>query len=122
MSGCPTVHEHPEFKKSYDPSDSDQVKLINKIKRFLASPSYLSFGEYLKHALAGFKSHPHGRTNRKCVFILCRDCKAEILKKRCSFCRQEGHTMNDAVLFYSISEHDADYGKANKLATLYKQA
>jgi len=120
VSGCPTIHEHPEFKKSFNSSDPDQVKLIEKIKKFLYSSSYMSFGEYLKYKLSGFKSHPKGRSQRKCVFILCRDCKAEVLKKRCDFCQTTGHTMNDAVLFYSISDHDADYKRANEAAFYYK--
>lgn len=120
--GCPTVHEHDAFKTSYSENPSPKlVKLKDKLERFLKTSSFSSFGEYLKHDLAGFKSHPPKNDDTKIVFILCKDFKADLLKKRCGFCQEEGkHTMNDAVLFYAITDHDKDYKKAAKIAANLK--
>ena len=110
MSGCPTVHEHPEFKKSYDPQDKHQENEVKKLKRFLKSDSFASIGEDLKYELAPLKSFPRGHKNVRCLFILCQDCKKEALKPKCSFCETDIHTMNDAVLFH-INSHESSYKK-----------
>ena len=56
MSGCPTVHEHSEFKKSYALQDKHQENEIKKLKRFLKSDSFAAIGEDLKYDLAPLKS------------------------------------------------------------------
>jgi len=39
MTSCPEVHEHPEFKKVYNPRIEKQRKDVEKWKRMLKSPS-----------------------------------------------------------------------------------
>lgn len=110
MSGCPTVHEHPEFKKSFNPQDKFQENEVKKLTRFLKSDSFASIGEDLKYELAPLKSFPRGHKNVRCLFILCQDCKGQALKPKCDFCETEIHTMNDAVLFH-INSHEGSYKK-----------
>ena len=120
MSGCPTVHEHPEFKKSYALQDKHQENEVKKLKRFLKSDSFASIGEDLKYELAPLKSFPRGHKNVRCLFILCQDCKGLALKPKCDFCETEVHTMKDAVLFH-IDSHDSAYKKEGaKVSEKYK--
>jgi hypothetical protein len=113
MSSCPNVHEHPEFKASYDTTNKNQVREVAKWTRMLKSPSGHFVGEYLKHDLAGFKSAPKGRNAIKTLFILCKDCKKEIIRPNCSFCGSNEHSINDAVLLY-IGEHDETYKEGKR--------
>lgn len=119
MSGCPTVHEHPEFQNSYNSKDKTQEKEVIKLKRFLRSTSADFIGENLKHDLAPLKSFPRGHKNVRCLFILCKDCKKEALSPKCSFCESDIHTMGDAVLFH-INSHDASYRESKKVFKKYK--
>ncbi len=119
MSGCPTVHEHPEFQKSFNPQDKNQVKEVIKLKRFLKSNSADFIGEDLKYEMTPLKSFPRGHKNVRCLFILCRDCKKEALDPKCSFCESSGHSMQDAVLFH-INSHDSSYKEGEKAFQKYK--
>ncbi len=65
MSKCPTVHEHPEFKNSFDSSCERQNKQVEKLKRFLTSDVGHQIGESLKYELSPFKSFPRGHIDVK---------------------------------------------------------
>lgn len=118
MSGCPSIHDHPEFTASFDINNKRQDYEVKKVKKFLkANP--LSTGETLKYELSPFKSFPRGHQNTRVVFILCRDCKKEVLKPKCTFCESSEHNMNDAVLFY-ISSHDRAYSQGQETIIKYK--
>ena len=106
MPNCPKVHEHPEF---YIPHKKYE-KLINKLKRFLKSDSGHAIGEYKRYDLSPFKGFPKGNVNERCLFILCKDCKKEVILPNCKFCGSEEHSMNDAVLI-TAGNHEHVYGK-----------
>ena len=110
MNNCPTVHEHPEFKKSFQVKNKNQNKEVEKLKDRLLSHCHTQPGEYLKYDFVPFKSFPRGHNPIRCLFILCRDCKKQAINPVCDFCGAEKHSMDDAVLFY-ISEHDKAYKK-----------
>ena len=118
MSGCPSVHEHPEFKKSSDPNDKNQQAEIGKLKRFLKADPGHSVGEQLKHELSPFKSFPRGHKDIRILFILCKDCKKEVIKPKCDFCDSSQHLMDDAVLFYS-ADHEKSYKKGKEIIREY---
>jgi len=112
---CPSVYIHPEFEKSYNVSDKKQKKEYEKLVRYLKSDTGDCIGEQLKHELSPFKSFPRGHVNLRCLFVLCKDCKKEVIdKKKCGFCNNKDHTMNDAVLIFMAS-HDKAYKKGKKI-------
>ena len=117
MSQCPTIHEHPEFITSYDPTNSKQEYIIKKLRRFLTSESGHAVGEQLKHEFAPFKSYPRGQNPIRCLFILCKDCKQEALDPKCAFCQSDMHSKDDAVLFY-IAKHEKSYKKEGRRLAL----
>jgi hypothetical protein len=118
MSGCQSVHEHPEFKESFDSSSKTHNIEVTKLKRFLkADPGY-SIGEYLKGDLVPFKSFPRGHKDVRVLFILCKDCKKEAIKPNCNFCGSQFHHMDDAVLFY-VADHDKAYKKGKQVIEKY---
>ncbi len=121
MAFCPAVHYHSEFEKSYNPNNKKQKYEVDKLCRYLKSNCGDAAGEQLKYEFTPFKSFPRGKTDLRCLFILCKDCKAEILKKKCKFCRKSDHTMNDAVLFF-IGDHNKAYQTIGKRLILqYKK-
>jgi len=66
----------------------------------------------LKHGFDPFKSFPHGNVALRCLFVLCRDCDKEKLDiEKCGFCNNDGHTSQDAVLFFVGDTHEASYKK-----------
>jgi len=75
MSKCPAVHEHPEFKNSFNPSHERQNKEVEKIKRFLVSDVGHQIGESLKYEFSPFKSFPRGHTNIRILFIYAKNVK-----------------------------------------------
>ena len=118
MSGCPSVHEHPEFQKSFDPSEKNQNYEVTKLKRFLRADPGHSVGEDLKGDLVPFKSFPRGHKDTRVLFILCKDCKKEALSPKCDFCGSQGHHMDDGVLFY-VADHDKAYKKGKQIIDGY---
>ena len=89
MRKCPTVHEHPEFVTSYDSQNVQQQKIVQKLKRYLTSDNGHFIGEQLKYEFAPFKSFPRKRNPIRCLFILCKDCKQEMIDPKCGFCQSE---------------------------------
>ena len=121
MSRCPLVHEHPEFTKSYQPQKKQQKYQVEKLKKFLKSNGGDAVGERLKYELIPFKSFPRKNVDIRCLFVLCKDCQGKLLKNKCSFCGQAGHTMSDAVLFF-IGGHKTAYGtEGRKIIRKYKK-
>lgn len=111
MPKCPTVHELPEFKNSYDPKKREHQNEYNKILSYLKSECGHSFGEQLKYGLVPFKSFPGGHKSTRVLFLLCKDCNKEIFdEEKCPFCNEENHSMNDAVLVM-IGDHPTTYEK-----------
>ena len=86
MSGCPSVHEHPEFEKSFDPSQRNQDYEVTKLKRFLKADPGHFVGEELKGDAVPFKSFPRGHKDVRVLFILCKDCNKEAITPQCKFC------------------------------------
>jgi hypothetical protein len=119
MTKCPTIHEHQEFSKSYNPQETKQNYEVSKLKRYLKSENGDNIGECLKYDLPPFKSFPRGNTPTRCLFILCKDCNGQILSPKCTFCNSSGHTMNDAVLFYVTSDHKDAYKIGKKIILSY---
>ena len=119
---CPSVHNHAEFEKSYNPTKKIQKYQYEKLKRFLKSDTGHTVGEDLKHELSPFKSFPRGHVDIRCLFILCKHCKGKILdKNKCSFCDKIEHTMDDAVLFY-MSSHDRAYANGKRIIKKFKRS
>jgi len=87
MSGCPTVHEHPEFQKSYNPQDKQQEYEIKKLKRYLESDSFDFAGEDLKYDLAPLKSFPRGSKNLRCFFYSLQGLQERSFKTKMQFLR-----------------------------------
>ncbi len=110
MSGCQTVYEHPKYKA---PKKKEYQALVDKLKRLLKSDAGHSFGEYKKGDLSPFKGYPRGPVDKRCLFILCKDCKKETIKPTCDFCGKNDHSMNDAVLFL-VGNHKNVYGSNGK--------
>ncbi len=118
MSGCPSVHEHPELKQSFDPSNKNHNSEVTKLKRFLKADPGHSVGECLKGDLVPLKSFPRGHKDIRILFILCKDCEKKVIKPNCDFCGSSNHNMNDAVLFY-VADHDKAYDKGKKIVQEY---
>lgn len=118
MSECPEVHEHSEFKKSFDPKNQRQEKQVSKIKRLLKSNTGHHQGEILKGDLSLVKSYPRGRSPLKTLFVICKDCKKELIRPNCEFCGKSNHSANDAVLFF-IGGHDEAYKKGKRILRKY---
>ena len=118
MNGCLSVHEHPEFQKSYDSNDKNQNSEVTKLKRFLKADSGHTWGEYLKGDMVPFKSFPRGQKDLRILFILCKDCKKEALNPKCAFCGSQDHHMDDGVLFY-VADHDKAYKKGKQIVDGY---
>lgn len=115
MVKCLNIHEHKEFKQSYNPANTKHTYEVKKLKRFLLSDSGNAIGEYLKHGFDPFKSFPRGGVALRCLFVLCRDCKKEKLDvEKCGFCKTDEHTEQDAVLFLVGDTHEVSYGKEGK--------
>ena len=108
MPSCPTIHEHPSFK--IPTKNSKYPKLIKKLKRFLKSDSGHAIGEYKRYELSPFKGFPKGSVDERCLFLLCKDCKKEVMNPLCKFCGSNKHSMNDAVLVV-VGNHKEVYGK-----------
>ncbi|MFA5272303.1 MAG: hypothetical protein WC412_08240 [Candidatus Omnitrophota bacterium] len=119
MANCLTVHEHPEFLKSYNPQDKKQEYEVTKLKRYLRSENGDSVGEYLKYDFPPFKSFPRGETPIRCLFVLCKDCNGEAVSPACDACASVDHTMNDVVLFYVTSNHKDAYKIGKKVILSY---
>jgi len=114
VTRCLTIHETPEFEDSYNSDNKKQKYEVEKLRRFLKSDSGDVAGECLKYDLVPFKSFPQGDVDIRCLFILCRDCKGDVLTKdKCNFCQKEGHTMQDAVLIF-VGDHKGSYKKEGK--------
>lgn len=118
MSGCPSVHEHHEFKESFDSSSKTQNSEVAKIKRFLKADPGHSIGECLKGDLSPLKSFPRGHKDCRILFILCKDCKKEVITPNCDFCGSQNHHMDDVVLLY-IADHDKAYEKGKRVVGEY---
>jgi hypothetical protein len=112
---CPSVHYHSKIEELYDSLDNKEKKQLEKLKRYLESDTGHTVGEKLKHELNPFKSFSRGHINIRCLFVICKDCNGEVLDRRkCKFCNNSEHSMNDAVLFF-ISSHDKAYKKGKKI-------
>ena len=118
MNSCPEVHSHSEFLESFDSVNKRQANEIKKLKRFLKSDNGHFQGEILKGDLSKIKSFPRGRNPLKTLFVICKDCKKELINPNCSFCGYSNHSMNDAVLFF-IGGHDEAYKKGKKVMQKY---
>lgn len=121
MSKCPTVHERPEFSESYNSSIKEQLKLKERITRFLSSDAGNMIGEKLKYEFVPFKSFPPGRSRVKCLFLLCKDCRGEVLRERCGFCNSSIHSKDDAVLFLMLPEEELYYKQGRLLIEKIKK-
>ena len=121
MTGCPRVHEHPEFGKSLNHRNTRQQKLLKKFKRLLISDSGHDFGEYKKGDLSPFKSYPRGNNPIRFLFILCKDCDREVIRPACEVCGTNIHSTNDAVLFFA-GEHDDAYSRGKRIINQYKSS
>ncbi len=105
MSACPTVHEHPEYKKVFNLKNKEHVAQRKKLKRFLTNAG-IYCGDLKKANLSPFRAFPKGNNRFRTLFLGCKECKKEVLAKKCSFCESAEHTMNDAVLFYCGLHND----------------
>lgn len=110
MSSCQTIFEHPSY---IPPKKQEYIKLVDNLKRLLKSDAGHSFGEYKQGDLSPFKGYPRGNVDRRCLFLLCKDCKKEVIKPNCPFCEKAEHSMNDAVLFI-VGNHKEVYGSKGK--------
>ncbi len=108
MASIRKIHYLNYFKKSYKQKNKEFVQQVQKLKDLLGTPIGDSFGEQLKKELKPLRSYPRGRRNLRILYLLCSDCKKKALKKQCSFCETDIHSMNDAVFFY-VGRHDKAY-------------